>query len=584
MRFSIFLCYFVSHLLFTFLGAQSSIIHPELRAAFSSGTDVEAMVLFEAQVRMQPADTRVLVDKAEKGRFVFHRTTENARQSQRQVRSYLDQRGIAYRSINIANLISLKLSAESARDIARMGGVKSIVPNPWVRQRLGSEVRGAASARQAAIEWGVERINAPALWAAGFTGQGATVGGQDTGYEYTHPTLIEQYRGNGTDGGFAHDYNWHDAIHSINPQNSNPDNPCGLDVAFPCDDNNHGTHTMGTMIGDDGQGNQIGVAPSASWIACRNMERGWGTPASYLECFEWFLAPTRIDGSEPDPTRAPHVIANSWSCPEVEGCLPETFELFEIAINNLRAAGVVVVTSAGNDGPQCATISKPPSVFPNAFSVGATDSEDDIANFSSRGPATYNGQTYLQPQVVAPGVNVRSAIRNGGYANFSGTSMAGPHTAGAVALLISALPGLAGNVEAIEDIFRQSAQPLFASQDCDDYAGGDHPNAVYGYGRIDLETAYALGQEVVSTRDVQSAANHFKLFPNPADKVVTVSSVSGPALQQLSLLDLNGRELQRIMANGTASNQLSLDGLAPGVYLLRLKNESGVSVLKMVKQ
>src|SRR5690606_13518356 len=160
--------------------------------------------------------------------------------------------------------------------------------------------------------------------------------------EWDHPALRSKYRGAEGDA-VSHDYNWHDAIHEINPLNGDSiimpgNNPCGLDYPIPCDDSGHGTHTMGMLVGSD-SAYQIGVAPDARWIGCRNMERGWGKPSTYLECMEWFLAPTDVNGENPDPTKAPHVINNSWSCPEVEGCNPDNFELLHQAVVNLRAAG-----------------------------------------------------------------------------------------------------------------------------------------------------------------------------------------------------------------------------------------------------
>ena len=161
-------------------------------------------------------------------------------------------------------------------------------------------VRPLANAGPETIEPNITYTHAPDVWALGFRGQGITVGGADTGQRWTHNALKPQYRGwNGVTA--DHNYNWHDAIHdSIG-------NPCGNDSPFPCDDNGHGTHTIGTAIGDDNMGNQIGMAPGAKWIGCRNMDQGNGTPARYLECMEWFLAPYPIGGGQGDPLRAPDI-------------------------------------------------------------------------------------------------------------------------------------------------------------------------------------------------------------------------------------------------------------------------------------
>ena len=130
-------------------------------------------------------------------------------------------------------------------------------------------------------------------------------GGADTGYQWDHPALKSQYRG-WLGSSADHNYSWHDAIHSSS-------GVCGADAPAPCDDNGHGTHTMGTLVGDDGAGNQIGVAPGAKWIGCRSMDGGTGTPATYTECLQWFIAPTDLSNQNPEPSMAPDVVNNSWA-------------------------------------------------------------------------------------------------------------------------------------------------------------------------------------------------------------------------------------------------------------------------------
>jgi len=172
-------------------------------------------------------------------------------------------------------------------------------------------------------EWGIQQIEADSVWSLGYRGQDVVVAGQDTGYEWDNAALKTQYAGWDTDLQLVnHNYRWHDAIHEINHLHNDSiidanTNPCGLSLNSPCDDHNHGTHTMGTMVGLDSL-YQMGVAPEAQWIGCRNMDRGYGSLETYLDCFEWFLAPTRIDGTAPKPWLAPDVINNSWACPEME--------------------------------------------------------------------------------------------------------------------------------------------------------------------------------------------------------------------------------------------------------------------------
>jgi serine protease AprX len=421
------------------------------------------------------SDLGAVRTKEERGRLVYERLRDQADRSQAPLLAMLRARGIEHRPFWIVNAVWARTHLASMVEIARRPEIDRVEPNPRVHTSIPRPERTDAGLARAGIEWNVLQVGADAVWALGFTGAGAVIGGQDTGYSWAHPAIRATYRGwNGTSA--SHDYNWHDAIHAGN-------GPCLHDAAAPCDDDGHGTHTMGTMVGDDGGANQIGIAPGARWIGCRNMNLNVGTPTTYTECFQWFLAPTNLVGQNPDPSKAPDVINNSWGCPPSEGCSANTLKT---VIENVRAAGIVVVASAGNDGPSCGTVHDPPPVYDASFSVGATDSGDTITGFSSRGPVTVDGSNRSKPDVVAPGLFVRSAWPGGNYAVLSGTSMAGPHVAGLVALLLDARPDLRGRVDEIEAILERSAVPHTPAQACGgDVIGVSVPNNVYGKGRVD---------------------------------------------------------------------------------------------------
>ncbi len=452
---------------------MSEKISPRLRERLHSRSAEEVMIYFSS--RADVSGVKLLRTKEEKGRFVFETLRAHTDRTQQRVAELLHSREIPFQRFLINNSLRVTADAALLNELAALDEIRLISVNSSVRFHTPEPAVGGR-----ALEWSLGHIGVPDVWALGYTGQGAVVGGQDTGYEWGHSALIGKYRGYDEETSTAdHNYNWHDAIH-----NANPGNPCGSDSPEPCDDHNHGTHTMGTMVGDDGGDNQIGLAPDAKWIGCRNMSAGAGTPATYLECFEWFLAPTDLNNENPDPAKAPHVINNSWSCPTSEGCDETNFEDMRIAIENLRNAGIVVVVSAGNSGADCATVNAPPGIHGESFSVGATNSADNIAGFSSRGPVTVDGSNRMKPDISAPGVSIRSSIRNNAYGSSSGTSMAGPHVAGLVALIISANPDLAGEVQTIEDIIRQTAIPRTTEQECGGVSGNDIPNNTYGYGRI----------------------------------------------------------------------------------------------------
>ena len=456
-------------------------IEPGVFQKAAAGETVEFLVVLREQADVSEA--RFIPLKKDKGAFVFQKLTATAEGTQNPIRQTLEDFGAPYRSFWIVNAVWAEGTLPLLEALARLPEVQEIQSNPHVNLEVPQRSDVTQDGNRA-ITWGITDIGADLVWAMGYTGQGVVVGGQDTGYDWDHEALKVKYRGWDNVAMTAdHNYNWHDAIHSNAGAND-----CGFNSPEPCDDHNHGTHTMGTMTGENAT-DDFGVAPDAKWIGCRNMDNGNGTPTTYIECFEWFLAPTDLNGQNPDPTKAPDVINNSWSCPVSEGCNTGNFATMETALNNLRNSGVVIVVSAGNSGPNCETVDAPPAIFEGSFSVGATNSSDTIATFSSRGPVTVDGSNRLKPNVSAPGVSVYSCIRNNSYATWNGTSMAGPHVAGTVALMLSANPSLTGQVEQIETILENSAVAKTTAQTCGGTPGTNIPNNTFGYGIIDAEEA-----------------------------------------------------------------------------------------------
>lgn len=550
---------------------------------------VDFIVMLENQAEL-PAITAQRT-KNQKGQYVYQQLSEHARRTQSAVLQLLQQRGAPHRSFFIVNAIYVKGDIALIQALAERPEVKAVIDNSPVRVTESVYEPNQTLESRDLIEWGIERINADDVWALGYTGQGAVVAGADTGYEWDHPAIKDKYRGwNGAEA--DHSYNWHDGVSELSPLNQdstqNPaNNPCGLSSIVPCDDHGHGTHTMGTMVGDDGQGNQIGVAPGARWVACRNMERGWGSPATYIECFEFFLAPTDINNANPDPSKSPHVINNSWGCPEQEGCNTSNFNLIETVVNNLKASGIVVVASAGNSGSGCETVNNPAAMFENAFSVGATRATDTIANFSSRGPVTVDGSGRLKPNVSAPGVGVRSSTRFGQYASWNGTSMAGPHVAGLVALIISANPELAGQVETIETIIEETAVPVQAVQDCGSTSGLNVPNQSYGYGRIDALAAVQRALEMVTDISQPGVYSPAQVFPNPFKRELTLEWNDAP--QGAVHFELYNTTQQQVRSyqwtsNGPLRQTITLADLPAGVYIYRLSSGEWVQSGKVVRE
>ena len=461
------------------------------------GQQAEFFVVLAERADLRPAAN--LPTKTEKGRFVYRTLLEKARTTQGPILQWLRDRHIEHQSFYIVNAILVKGTREVAQTLAARPDIARVEGNPLIHNDLPQpeRVNEAPSKPQApnTIEPGITYTHAPDVWGLGFTGQGIVVASADTGVRWTHNALKPHYRGwDGTNA--DHDYNWHDSIHD------SVGNPCGNDSPFPCDDLAHGSHTTGTMIGDDGTGNQIGMAPGAKWIGCRDMDSNAGTPARYIECMQWFLAPTRIGGGDPDPTKAPDITNNSWECPPSEGCSADTLQA---AVETQAAAGIMMVSAAQNSGPSCSTVQNPPGIYAATYTAGALNTgTDTIANFSSRGPVTADGSNRIKPDITAPGTGTRSSTNasDSSYANFSGTSMATPHISGAMALLWSAIPSLQNQIDASRMAMNDAAHFISSTQ-CGD-AGP--PNNVYGWGRVDILAAVQGGGTPTPTPTVTPTA------------------------------------------------------------------------------
>ncbi len=446
--------------------ATSDKISPRVVAETANGGTTEALIVLTEQADLSPASN--LQSKLEKRQFVVNTLRAVADRTQGQIIHFLQRHRIRYRTFFIVNMIQVTGDRALMEDLAARADVAHIDANPYVRTSLPVATHVDSGPHTNTVEWNIEQVHAPEVWALGFKGKGLVVAGADTGVQWDHPALKLHYRG--WKGNKAnHNYNWHDAV----------DN-----TQVPFDPYGHGTFTVSEMVGDDGQGNQIGVAPGAKWIACRNMDaNGTGSPSRYTECFEYLIAPYPYNHPKKgNPALAADSINNSWICPSSEGCSTET--LLKV-VNAVRAAGIFPAMAAGNSGPNCSTVDTPPAIYRSAVSVGALDSTNTIAGFSSRGPVTADGSNRLKPNLSAPGVNVRGAYPTNQYGYSDGTSMAAPHLGGGVALLWQAKPSLDGNVSKTESTIIHSTQQLQTTETCGG-TEGKIPNDTYGWGLLDL--------------------------------------------------------------------------------------------------
>lgn len=485
---------------FSFAGAQGpdSKMSTQLARELQEGP-AEFLVILARQADLGGAAQ--LPGRVAKGEWVARQLQQTARIEQSGLRMLLDRQGVSYRSLWIVNGLVVRGDAALARRLGERPEVARLIANPTLHLRIpepDAQTSGLASPSVAEnIEWHVSRVRAPEVWARyGVRGEGVVVADNDTGVKWDHEALKQQYRGWDAEAGAAnHDYAWHDAFG---------------EYSAPYDDHGHGTHVDGIMVGDNvavaGEGasrRQTGVAPEAEWIGCRNMSGGVGSPASYLDCFQWLLAPTRADGTQPRPELAPDIINNSWACTPGEGCTDDQLDVLREAAANVRAAGIFNVVAAGNEGnAQCGTVISPPAIYPELFAVGATDESNRLAGFSSIGPVLRDGSDRFKPDLVAPGQSVQSSTAGStsSYGYLSGTSMAAPGVSGVAALMLDAAPQLSGDVALIERLLRETAQPITEERTVghpDDACAADaseHPNLLYGWGLVDALAAVEIAR------------------------------------------------------------------------------------------
>ncbi|MGY3715109.1 carboxypeptidase regulatory-like domain-containing protein [Sutcliffiella cohnii] len=397
--------------------------------------------------------------KSTKAKEVVTSLQQNAKTSQQGIEKAivsLEKKGKAKKkdTLWIINGITLTVSKDGLEELKNHKEIERItldkeVPLPEIT---------VEQSKPRLPEWGLEKIFAPKVWGDyGLKGEGIVVGIMDTGVDGNHEALRHNYRGR--DGN--HQYSWIDLS--------------GNNYATPADGHGHGTHVAGTAVGG-GEGEPIGVAPEAEWIAAKIFNDGGSTTISAIhQAFEWFMAPGG------DPSKAPHVVNNSWG--NANAYNTEFYEDVQAWV----AAGIFPLFSAGNEGPGSQTVGSPGS-FPESFAIGATDVNDQIASFSSRGPVYWtdedgNQQRIIKPDVSAPGHQIYSAwpsVRGAGkYHTISGTSMAAPHVSGAIALIYQANPQL--TIEEVKDILKRTARV--------ESFMGNTPNDVYGHGIINVYQA-----------------------------------------------------------------------------------------------
>jgi subtilisin family serine protease len=426
----------------------------------------------------------------------------------------------------IAPVIKARVQAHQIQAIDKLAGVSSVIEDAAIELLNPVRFVGATSAIDATAA-GFDAVGARTMWQLGLTGKGSLVASLDTGVDGLHPALAARYRGRTSEPGAS----W------LDPEGG----------TFPNDPLGHGTHTMGTVLGREAA-DTVGIAPDAEWIAAGVVDRGRTfsqTLSDLVAAFQWLADP---DGDPDTHTDRPDVVLNSWGIPQ--GILPQCDATFWEVVDNLEALGTVVIFAAGNEGPGPSTLRMPADrdQYLKCFAVGAVDANDPLAGaapFSSRGPSLCNS-TNIKPEIVAPGINVRSCKVGGGYHSMSGTSMAAPYVVGAVALMREYNP----------DATPQEIKQALVASALDVGAAG--PDFSSGYGLLDIPGAIAM---LPPPQPVRWRLN-VPLAPTPDDPLVEL------ALPTINLIIENlGRSLEQVSVQiSSRHGSASIQGVADFYY------------------
>jgi subtilisin family serine protease len=518
--------------------ASAAALDPALSTLADPHQLVDVLVVLKSQADLS---TVRYANRADRLAAVTRILRTHAAQSQRGILQLLNERVAQQLAADvvplwISNEIAVRATPAVISELAARPDVRAVRPQFTVQAPPATSATGTSGA---STEPNMALVNAPAMWSQGLRGQGIVVANMDTGVDATHPDLAGKWRG-GTNS-------WYD--------------PNGQHSSTPTDGNGHGTQTMGVMVGGDAGGSSIGMAPDAKWIAVKIFnDRGVATSTGIHLGFQWLLDP---DGN-PATADAPNVVNDSWTM-STAGCNLE----FQPDLRGLRAAGILPVFAAGNDGPMSGTVFGPAN-NPEAFAVGGTDNADAIYAYSSRGPSACAGS--IAPDLAAPGVSVRTSDIYGGYAIDTGTSVSAPHVSGALALLLGAFPNLSAD--------RQEA--ALESGAVDLGAGGLDND--FGYGRLDVLAAY---QWLAVVPDFTVAASPSSASTQPGGSVSYSVWVAGSngftgdvllSLAGLSATQASWTFSPAEVSGGSGTAQLSVtssSSIAPGSYPLTVTGTSG---------
>ncbi len=441
---------------------------------------------------------------------------EYANQHQRDIRSFLSLKSGEVEDLNsfwIFNGLSLKTTKSILQLLAKRDDIDYISLDSRI-ELDETNFKSTIKSPGRALGWNIKIIEADSCWEAGYTGANIVIGTLDSGIDTSHVAV----RGKWIPGG------WYDAVYGY---------------PYPYDDYfGHGLFTMGIICGGDGLGpspDDIGVAPDVRYICAKAFDSGSATFTNIHRCFQWLAE------------QQARIICCPWS----ENSLT-SLEFWDDCLN-LKTLNKIVVCKIGTTGGAYIGSAKTPGNYPFVFGIGTTDSLDDRANWSCRGPAPdsspWHDTTYwirqdwnlIKPDIVAPGVSIRSAELGGGYDFSDGTAWSSAHAAGALAILLQKDSLLSINELALL---------------LDDYAdhpnqGSPYPNNNYGWGRLNIYSSLQHVPYVNETHNTRAILNvslnpsvfrgttHIKLAAFHKEKTdIRIYNITGRCIRNISIPNL----------------------------------------------
>lgn len=507
-------------------------------------TEEKILIVFEEEAENVVGN----YGKLERRNLYIQRLKKVSERSQKDVLKFLEEQNAKdVESFYIINGISAKVPKNLIDEIRKFPGVKYIEIDKGDIPLEGNPV------------WNVENMNIlSARKKYSRTGKDVVIGFIDSGVDYRHEALQANWRGTQENGTFIGKGNWIDLI-----ENS----------PLPVDPSGHGTAVTGVAVGKPNDQWVGGIAPDAQWIAARAFGNEFATNDNILKAAQWMLAPNG------DPSKAPDIVNNSWGMKESRK------PWFRPMLNNWIQAGIFPIFASGNENgeAQPGSIDNPASLI-DAFAVGSVDENLVVSKNSRRGPSYFNKDA-IKPEVVAPGENIKTTSKYGGYSFWSGTSIATPHVAGITALLLEENKDL--SIEEIRDVLIRAAVPLT------DTKYPNSPNMAYGYGMVNPEKAielakeesYSLNRIYGKNRTKTSLEIAKKYFPQP-DRVYIANGLSfadglamgsltkeqpGPLILVSGLLD---DETKEYLNNGNISEIILIggEGILPKDLEIELKS------------